>query len=265
MELKNWRSHLFVKDGSYPTYLPEIIRLPNGDTRTAGNCSLEDINKAGFIGPVNQPPLVPVDKTLIWDSANLSWTLESSVKTVDENFTHTEVVQFIRSELSLCGCHKNGEELSPASKRRVWEYQGKLRELLEKVETDDLKLTWDDVPSKADLNLLTLSEAKSKVNAHLSSSAVREFCELYGLILVSSGIEVELISDIPSSWAPGSSPLPGNIFNENYCIPSGYVFSHLAFEDHGYYYIEKKEIYEQKVSAKLQERLQARDSGSTEV
>lgn len=266
MELKNWKSYLFVKDGSEPTYLPEVFRLPNGDTRKAENCSLEDIKEAGFIGPVESPPLVPSDKNLIWDSTTLTWRLEPCVIATDTDFIHKEIIQYITSELSLCGCHKNGEELSPASKRKMWEYQGKLREILEQTEINNLELTWDVIPEKIDLDLVTLSEAKNKVFTYLNSyPSVKEFYELYGLILISPELEVELISDLPETWVAGSSPLPENIFKENYYVPSGYVISDLEFAEHKYYYVEPQKDYEQKVSAKLQLRLEKLNSDSTEI
>ena len=263
MELKNWRAALFVQDGEYPTYLPETFRLPNGDTRKSNNCCIEDINEAGFSGPVDQPPLVPLGKTLVWDAANSSWSFESHVKVTDPNSVHEEVLQVLTSELVECGACKNGEELSPASKRRVWEYQGKIQELLHKVRVNDLKLTWENVPSKEDLNLITLAEAQSAVDAYLGAEKVKEFYELYGLIYTSSGIEVELIN-LPSTWVPGSSALPANIFNNPYFIPPGYVLSDQKFEEEGYYYVETKESYDEKISAKLSARLEARAAGSTE-
>ena len=266
MELKSWKSCLFVKDGSYPTYLPETFRLPNGDTRQAGNCSLEDIQEAGFIGPIDSPPLVPIGKNLTWDSVKLTWNLENSVVTIDETFVHQEVVQYINNELSFCGCHKDGEEISPASKRRLWEYQGMLRELLEKVQIENLKLSWDSIPSKENLNLVTLSEAENKIFDYLNNyPSVKEFYELYGLILISPDMEVELISNLPKTWVAGSSPLPENIFKETYYIPSGYVISDLEYAEHKYYYVESKDSHEQKISAKLQLRLQQRNSDLTGV
>lgn len=266
MELKNWTSYFFIKEDSEPTYLPKVLQFSNGDTIQTNNCSLEDIQKAGFIGPIESPPLVPADKNLIWDSTNLSWRLDPCVVTSDEDFLHKEIIQYIVNELNFCSCYKEGEELSPASKRKLWIYLGKLREILEKTEKDNFKLTWDVIPCKAELNLITLSEAKNKIFIYLNSyPSVKEFYELYGLILIPPDIEAELILNLPETWVAGSSPLPENIFKETYYVPSGYVISDLEYKENKYYYVETQQSYEKKSYDKIQLRLEKRNSDFAEL
>ncbi|OUW91443.1 MAG: hypothetical protein CBD94_01630 [Gammaproteobacteria bacterium TMED234] len=252
MEIKNWTSALFTKEGSDPAYLPEIFFLPNGDARRSKSCLLSDITAAGFTGPIDQPPFSSVGQIVTWDSVNSNWVVTTVSSTVDPDFENNEVVQYLSSELRLSTVVTDGK-LSPSSKKELWLYQGKIRELLADKAAEGGKISWGETPLRPE-SLVSLSFAQERAENFINiEPQSRTDYEDYGLIFVPSGVEAELLPSIPADWTKGSGSLPKDLVNRNYFIPENYCISDADFNISGYYYVEESSVYSDRVAATIEQ------------
>lgn len=53
--MDNYTNKLFTLDGASPSYLPNRLRLPSGDTRYVHDITLEEIKICGYDGPIEVP------------------------------------------------------------------------------------------------------------------------------------------------------------------------------------------------------------------
>lgn len=80
---------IYSKDGSYPSNLPNRIRLSNGLTRTDSSTFTEDeIADAGYV-LVPDVPSVATNQKILWDPVNLNWNIEDKTQEeIDEEINN---------------------------------------------------------------------------------------------------------------------------------------------------------------------------------
>jgi hypothetical protein len=90
-------SFFLTNNSNLPFYPPARFRLPGGESRYSGNCCLEDLQKAGFQGPLAIPDTKP-DQTIKW-SPELQQFIAISIDYQDLELRKED--KLIRNELTF--------------------------------------------------------------------------------------------------------------------------------------------------------------------
>ena len=242
MGQSNWSASLFYKEDADPSFLPYRFKLPDGSSRYASDCSLEDIHLAGFKGPAPQPP-IPSEDTLeaSWDSNSESWIFTPK-QNISAELESKLCLADIKQRLKYCmpdGPLDGPEEY----KEGVYKYRGHLFTLLHECEEHGRLLTYGDLALEPpDVSIPTWDSVKQRQINYFETEKhrLRSIYESQGAIPSPSNVLVSgfwEVNSVPDDWVLGFGPIAAYTLQNNIIPPSGYEIATVHIEPSGYYYI----------------------------
>lgn len=140
MSETNFSTKLFSYRGQAPDFLPDRLRLPDGQTRRPSCITLEEIGLCGYTGPLEIPE-TDDQHVVIWDSENFKFSLKQ-IENVYENdllLIDRAVRKLLESlKINL----KTVENSSPEYIHRFYLYLGSIERAL----SSNNLLNYTDIP-----------------------------------------------------------------------------------------------------------------------
>lgn len=210
--MDNYTDKLFTLDGAPPSYLPNRLRLPSGDTRYASSITLEEIKSCGYDGPVEVPSFGEC-QCIYWCCD----TKQFLVKQIDPAFYVNKTDFICRSELKEILANRDPSLRSKLVQEAQTKYDLYYAEVLSLLMSSDT-LTPDQIPSLS-LNFLDYEvERAAYIDKQIfSESSLERMQYNYEYLGISpqSNPETDLIYHdvinnfvIPETWVASGSLSP---------------------------------------------------------
>lgn len=205
--MSDYLNQLFTLNGEAPSFLPNRLRLPSGDTRYASSITLEEINSCGYEGPIEIPSFNE-SECIVWCSETKKFLVEK----IDPAFYENQTNLICRVELKQILSDRDPSlrlKLVPEAQIKYDVYYAQVLNLLL---SEDL-LTKDQIPSLS-LNFFDYVEERAAyVKKQLTDKETLELMQY----------NYEYLGVRPES-DPTIDPICSEAIN-NFVIPSTWVAS----------------------------------------
>jgi hypothetical protein len=240
MEQTNWCNQLFYLPGEEPAPLPKRFRLPTKETRYSHNCTLADIHKAGYVGPVDEAPYVDASCVCVWCLKTNSWKINKK-ETCDSNLSRIseEVYLYLKGALNFYPEY-TPETITSCFRKNLCTYKGEILMLIYEYKNKNRVLTWEDIPDFPDDTQSSTDKRKIQQNRWLDTTkdVLKKWYEKQGLVLAPLFLDTENFV-FPDDWIVGTEPIDPVSMAPHYIIPSGYYLNSESLATSGYYYVSK--------------------------
>lgn len=205
--MSDYLNQLFTLNGEAPSFLPNRLRLPSGDTRYASSITLEEIEACGYEGPI-EIPVFDESESIRWCSDTKQFLVEKT----DPAFYDNQVDLTCRLELKQILANRDPSLRSKLVQEAQIKYDLYYAQVLNLVLSQDL-LTPDKIPSLS-LSFFDYEEERAAyVKQQLSDKKLLELMQY----------NYEYLGVLPES-NPQVDPLFADSIN-NFVIPSTWVAS----------------------------------------
>jgi hypothetical protein len=213
---QDWSNFLFSAQGAYPNFLPDRFRLPDNLTRYSISVTLEDIHKAGYIGPIDIPVIKETEETLLWDSVACCYKV---IPMADEKIkAHENQVINLKTQAEYLLATKDNTNkfisvyphINMFNSASYNEFYCKLKEIV------DTTYLYDDLPEFPALQLMDEQTEKELLKEYaivLDSqiSLWEDIYTKYGVDESKNYLCASGIFNIPDTWVKGSEPYTSSV------------------------------------------------------
>lgn len=213
--MDNYTNKLFTIDGASPSYLPNRLRLPSGDTRYTNNITLEEIKACGYDGPIEIPSFNE-SECVRWCSDTKQFLIEQ----IDPAFYSNQTDFICRLELKEIIANRDASLRSKLVPDAQIKYDIYYAQVLNLLLSSDL-ITQDKIPTLS-LNFLDYEAERAAYvkNQIFNEKSLRRMQYNYEYLGVwpqsdpqIDPIYGEAINNffVPSTWVPSGSLSPEQI------------------------------------------------------
>lgn len=225
MSRTDWTNALVYQVGKDPFVLPNRFRLPNGQTRYSSNCTVDDINTAGFLGPVADKPLKDncCDK-VIWNSTSLSWEIihDPNHQFFAERKETSELTVLLKNLIENA-LSDDLDTLAEGYKKKLFSFVGEAYSLIYRAENNSALISRDSVPATLEKIQTTPAEVRDAQLEFFEreKETIRYEYETSGLVTCPPTLDTTDFWEnigVPSDWILGHQLIDITSFLRN-CVP----------------------------------------------